>query len=145
MHVHGWIDTLEGGHIVCPGDWIVTGVQGERYPVKPDIFAATFVTAADGTLRRFVLVRDVDVTGVSGEGVVVWGVSWPDGHVSYRWNTDTATTSSADCIDDVIAIHGHNGATKLVWLDGVEEGMAWLTEDSRAAWLAKESRGGSAA
>lgn len=42
MHVHGWIDTLEGGHIVCPGDWIITGVKGERYPCKPDIFAATY-------------------------------------------------------------------------------------------------------
>lgn len=41
-HDHGWIDTLEGGHIVCPEDWIVTGVNGERYPVKPDIFAKTY-------------------------------------------------------------------------------------------------------
>jgi len=42
MHVHGWIDTLEGGHVVCPGDWIITGVKGERYPCKPDIFEATY-------------------------------------------------------------------------------------------------------
>lgn len=42
MHVHGWIDTLEGGHIVCPGDWVITGVKGERYPCKPDIFDATY-------------------------------------------------------------------------------------------------------
>jgi hypothetical protein len=42
MHVHGWIDTKEGGHIVCPGDWIITGVQGENYPCKPDIFVATY-------------------------------------------------------------------------------------------------------
>jgi hypothetical protein len=42
MHEHGWIDTKEGGHIVCPGDWVITGVQGERYPCKPDIFAATY-------------------------------------------------------------------------------------------------------
>lgn len=42
MHVHGWIDTLEGGHIVCPGDWIITGVKGEHYPCKPDIFAMTY-------------------------------------------------------------------------------------------------------
>lgn len=41
-HVHGWIDTLEGGHTVCPGDWIITGVRGERYPVKPDVFDATY-------------------------------------------------------------------------------------------------------
>ena len=37
-----WIGTLEGGHIVTPGDWIITGVQGEQYPCKPDIFAATY-------------------------------------------------------------------------------------------------------
>jgi hypothetical protein len=42
MHEHGWIDTLEGGHIVCPGDWVITGVKGERYPCKPDIFTATY-------------------------------------------------------------------------------------------------------
>ncbi len=39
---HGWIDTLEQGHRVCPGDWIITGVKGERYPCKPDIFAMTY-------------------------------------------------------------------------------------------------------
>ena len=45
MHVHGWIDTLEDGHNVCPGDWIITGVKGERYPCKPDIFEATYEPA----------------------------------------------------------------------------------------------------
>jgi hypothetical protein len=45
MHNHGWIDTLEGGHIVCPGDWVITGVKGERYPCKPDIFEATYEKA----------------------------------------------------------------------------------------------------
>jgi len=24
------------------GDWIIRGVQGELYPCKPDIFAATY-------------------------------------------------------------------------------------------------------
>jgi hypothetical protein len=42
MHEHGWIDTKEGGHIVCPGDWVITGVKGEQYPCKPDIFAVTY-------------------------------------------------------------------------------------------------------
>jgi hypothetical protein len=42
MDSHGWIDTLEMGHRVCPGDWIITGVQGENYPCKPDIFEATY-------------------------------------------------------------------------------------------------------
>ena len=39
---NGWIDTLEGGHIVTPGDWIITGIKGEKYPCKPDIFEATY-------------------------------------------------------------------------------------------------------
>ena len=45
MHDHGWIDTLEGGHNVCPGDWIITGVHGEHYPCKPDIFEKTYEPA----------------------------------------------------------------------------------------------------
>ena len=45
-HDHGWIDTLEGGHNVCPGDWIITGVAGERYPCKPDIFHMTYEAVA---------------------------------------------------------------------------------------------------
>ncbi len=39
---HGYIRTLEGGHIVCPGDWIITGVKGEKYPCKPDVFEQTY-------------------------------------------------------------------------------------------------------
>ena len=42
----GWyIPTLEGGHEVTPGDWIITGVKGEQYPCKPEIFAATYEQA----------------------------------------------------------------------------------------------------
>ncbi len=36
-----YIQTLEGVMIAEIGDWIITGVQGERYPCKPDIFEAT--------------------------------------------------------------------------------------------------------
>ena len=34
--------TLEGTHIVTPGDWIITGIKGEKYPCKPDIFEQTY-------------------------------------------------------------------------------------------------------
>lgn len=37
-----FINTLEGTMTAEPGDWIVKGVQGEFYPVKPDIFVATY-------------------------------------------------------------------------------------------------------
>ena len=36
------IKTLEGDMTVSPDDWIIRGVQGELYPCKPDIFAATY-------------------------------------------------------------------------------------------------------
>lgn len=36
------IRTLEGHLNVSPGDWIITGVKGEKYPCKPDIFEATY-------------------------------------------------------------------------------------------------------
>jgi hypothetical protein len=44
-----WIKTLEGGHIVTPGDWIITGVKGEHYPCKPDIFEATYEAVYETT------------------------------------------------------------------------------------------------
>lgn len=36
------ISTLEGVMRADPGDWIIKGIAGEFYPVKPDIFEATY-------------------------------------------------------------------------------------------------------
>lgn len=47
--IHGWIQTLEGGHIVCPGDFIITGIKGEHYPCKSDIFESTYTKLEEGT------------------------------------------------------------------------------------------------
>lgn len=37
-----FIDTLEGKHFITPTDMIITGVRGERYPCKKDIFDMTY-------------------------------------------------------------------------------------------------------
>ena len=37
-----FISTLEGKHYITKGDYIITGVKGERYPCKPDIFKMTY-------------------------------------------------------------------------------------------------------
>ena len=43
MDAHGWIDDVQGGHTVCPGDWIITEQDGLRYyPCKLDAFEATY-------------------------------------------------------------------------------------------------------
>ena len=36
------IPTLEGVMHANVGDWIITGVHGEQYPCKPDIFWETY-------------------------------------------------------------------------------------------------------
>ena len=41
----GYIDTPEGRLKVDSGDWIITGVAGECYPCKPDIFEKLYVPA----------------------------------------------------------------------------------------------------
>ena len=41
------ISTLEGLHWADPGDWIIRGVQGEFYPIKSDIFEATYERVDD--------------------------------------------------------------------------------------------------
>ena len=37
-----YIEALEGVMHASPGDWIITGVNGEKYPCKPDIFEKTY-------------------------------------------------------------------------------------------------------
>ena len=44
-----YIDTLEGRHYISTGDYIITGVRGERYPCKPDIFHMTYEKVGEGS------------------------------------------------------------------------------------------------
>lgn len=68
-------------------------------------------------MRRFKLVREVDVTGLSGTGVVAYGVMFPDGRVATRWRGKIAQTCVWDSIFDVEKIHGHGGKTRIEWVD----------------------------
>lgn len=43
-----YIPTLEGIMKASPGDYIIKGVKGEIYPVKPDIFEATYEKVDEG-------------------------------------------------------------------------------------------------
>jgi hypothetical protein len=75
-------------------------------------------------MRRFLLHRTSDATGMSGTGVVAEGVQFLDGNIAMHWlSTHTSTAIYADIID-VETIHGHHGDTTVVWLD----------DDHRATW-----------
>ena len=47
---HVSIVTLEGIMKVLPGDWIIRGIKGEFYPIKPDIFEQIYEPVPDPNL-----------------------------------------------------------------------------------------------
>jgi hypothetical protein len=68
-------------------------------------------------MRRFLLDRDVDVSGVSGTGVVAEGVVFTDGTVVIRWTVEYRSTAIYASVADLMAIHGHDGSTRMHWVD----------------------------
>lgn len=42
------IHTLEGLMVGNIGDWLITGINGEQYPCKNDIFQKTYEPLEDG-------------------------------------------------------------------------------------------------
>lgn len=69
--------------------------------------------------RRFYLQRDEDESGISGTGRVVDGVQFNDGTVVIRWNSKTASTSFYNSMKEMEFLHGHDGKTKVVWIDSI--------------------------
>ena len=68
-------------------------------------------------MRRFVLIRKEDETGISGTGMVAEGVQFHDGKCVLAWRTKYRSISVYDSSEAVVAIHGHEGKTVLSWLD----------------------------
>ncbi len=69
-------------------------------------------------MRRFQLHRDSDVTGVSGTGIVAEGVEFEDGTVALRWRGEwRSSVFYEQGMAAVARIHGHDGATRIVWFD----------------------------
>lgn len=78
------------------------------------------MSATSSTLpRRFALQRRLDVSGVSGIGLVAYGTVYPTGRTTLAWCAgDVASVTVYDSPEHVEQIHGHSGATVLVWIDG---------------------------
>lgn len=132
------VDTPDATGRVFAGDWLIHGAADDWYPCKGDIFDATYepeeTTMAPEPLvdvlrdidpnpeapgpRPFILVRDVDETGVSGTGRVAEGVEFSDGIVALRWCTEwpTSVVFHERGMASVEAVHGHGGKTRVVWL-----------------------------
>lgn len=61
------------------------------------------------------LQRNVDCSGVSGCGRVAELAQFSDGSIALHWLGGHACTTVYKSVEDVIAIHGHEGATNVVW------------------------------
>lgn len=68
-------------------------------------------------MRRFVLERAEDVSGVSGTGRVAEGVEFSDGTVVMKWMTYTSSLGVYLNIKELDFVHSHEGRTKVVWID----------------------------
>lgn len=68
-------------------------------------------------MRRFHLDRSVDKTGISGVGRVAEGVQFSSGWVVLTWLTEVSSIVFYPSIQNVEHIHGHRGATKVIWED----------------------------
>lgn len=67
-------------------------------------------------LAWYALVRDEDVSGVSGTGLVCEVAQFSDGHAAVHWvgSKFPWTTPCPEGIDAIQEIHGHEGKTRLV-------------------------------
>lgn len=69
--------------------------------------------------RRYVFQRDADVSGVSGTGHVCEVAEFSDGHAALHWlGKWPLTTPHPEGIKQIEQIHGHDGKSRLVPIDG---------------------------
>ena len=65
-------------------------------------------------MKLFELRRTEDESGVSGTGTVAQGVIFDNGWCALTWLTEHTSVAFYTSIEEVVAIHGHGGKTKVV-------------------------------
>lgn len=68
-------------------------------------------------IKPFYLKRHTDVNGLSGTGIVAVGVVYPNGKAHMQWISFKSSFEMHDSVESLIDIHGHHGATELIWGD----------------------------
>lgn len=86
-------------------------------------------------MKRGVVERDIDVSGVTGTGSVSEFVIATDGRLVIFWPVGVGVWPS---LEDAIKVHGHDGKTRFVILDDPELDVAHC---STCHFFIKEGRG----
>ena len=72
-------------------------------------------------MKRFRVVREKDISGVSGTGYVAEGCMFRNGKCTVVWRSSHSSVNNYDSIEDVIFVHGHGGSTHIEWIDPVDD------------------------
>jgi hypothetical protein len=67
-------------------------------------------------MRRFILNRIKDQTGISCTGIVAEGIEFSTDRCAVSWLTEVSSVAIYDNIEDVERIHGHNGDTEIIFI-----------------------------
>lgn len=67
--------------------------------------------------KSFLLVREIDETGVSGTGIVAHGVIFRSGRVVMEWLRPPCSVGMYGSMREMIQIHGHGGNTQVRFID----------------------------
>lgn len=124
------------------GAWrsVREGMEEDSTPVRPEHRPG---------FRRFYGRRDSDVTGISGEGIVVEGVVFSDGFGVTHWLNQAPQFEPKTDVwykpflrpgggDAFTKISGHGGRTTLVWVD--ERDIVRETVESESDMMEEGSR-----
>ena len=68
-------------------------------------------------VREFVLVRNKDISGTSGVGVVAEGVVFSDGQAILKWLRDPYSLGVYSSLEHLVAVHGHGGNTQVEFVE----------------------------
>lgn len=75
------------------------------------------MSAVESTMKRFLLVRNKDISGTSGIGTVAEGVEFSNGQCTLHWLSQLDSVAVYANMKVLQEIHGHQGATSVQWVD----------------------------
>lgn len=68
-------------------------------------------------MRNFILVREKDVSGCSGTGVVAEGTIFIDGQAVLKWLREPFALGIFASVEELLSVHGHEGNTTVQFAD----------------------------